>query len=179
MLKYALAAPVVALGLAMAPAANATVYHIGDPNFFVTSGTPFTPSISAIFFNFYAPCTTFDDTFEFTIPQNGTGSGSISTSFSSNANKLTITDLIINGVSYSLDSSSSGQSALIGGIIIESGVLNTIQVKGFSTGAANFTGTATFSAAAIPEPAVWALMVAGFTVVGAAMRRRQTRVSFS
>jgi len=39
----------------------------------------------------------------------------------------------------------------------------------------------TFSAsiAAVPEPATWAMMIAGFGVVGAAARRRRTNVSFA
>jgi len=39
----------------------------------------------------------------------------------------------------------------------------------------------TFSAsiAAVPEPASWAMMIAGFGVVGAAARRRRTNVSFA
>ena len=31
----------------------------------------------------------------------------------------------------------------------------------------------------VPEPATWAMMIAGFGVVGAAMRRRKVRVRFA
>jgi hypothetical protein len=41
-----------------------------------------------------------------------------------------------------------------------------------------FNGTLTYAAAAVPEPASWALMIAGFGLVGAAMRRRSVRVAF-
>ena len=34
----------------------------------------------------------------------------------------------------------------------------------------------TYASGAIPEPAAWALMLAGFGLVGGAMRRRQTSV---
>ena len=73
---------------ALASAANATtvvnVYHVGDPlHFQITSGTPFSPSITANFGDGFSTPVTFDDSFLFTIPQNGTGSGSISTSFGS------------------------------------------------------------------------------------------------
>lgn len=178
--KYALST-LAALALVLPAAGNATVFHVGDPNFTLTSGTPFTPSITASFFNGFGVSTTFDDTFEFTIPQNGLGSGSISTSFSSDIqNMLTITDLIINGVSYTLDSGPSGQSATIGGIPIVSGVLNTIQVKGFTVGSGVYSGTATFAATPVPEPALWAMLIAGFAAVGIALRRRPSvRVAFS
>lgn len=47
--------------------------------------------------------------------------------------------------------------------------------SGTFTGASNVTFSA--SVAAIPEPATWALMIAGFGMVGAAMRRRATRTT--
>ncbi len=37
----------------------------------------------------------------------------------------------------------------------------------------------TVVAAPVPEPAAWALMIAGFALIGAAMRRRSTAVSFA
>ncbi|MET0308603.1 MAG: PEPxxWA-CTERM sorting domain-containing protein [Sphingomonas sp.] len=46
----------------------------------------------------------------------------------------------------------------------------------------NFDGPGTFivSAAAVPEPAAWAMLVLGFGVVGAGIRRRQVaRVTFA
>ena len=180
MKQYLFGAAAAALALAVAPTANATTFNVGSPNFFLTSGTPFSSSITAAFFNSFASTTaSFDDTFQFTIPQDGMGSGSISTSFSSNSNKLTITDLIINGVAYAIPFTGSGQSATVGGIPIVNGFLNTIQVKGFTTGAGVYSGTATFTAGAVPEPASWALMIAGFGLVGAAYRRRRMVVSFS
>ena len=121
----------------------------------------------------------FDDTFEFTIPQNGTGSGSISTSFSSLSNKLTITDLLINGVHFVVPSNGSGQFLAVSGINIISGVMNTIEVIGTtSSKGGTYSGTATFSAA-VPETATWAMMLGGFGLMGAAMRRRRTNLTFA
>ena len=36
-----------------------------------------------------------------------------------------------------------------------------------------FTGTVTYDTSVVPEPAVWALAIVGFTMVGASMRRRR------
>ncbi|HZV17793.1 MAG TPA: FxDxF family PEP-CTERM protein [Sphingobium sp.] len=179
--KFALVSASVACAVALAPAAQATTFHIGDPNFQITQGTPFTPTISAVFFNSYGTALNFDDSFEFTIPQNGVGSGSLSTSFSSDSNKLIIDDLLINGVSYPLTSAPAGQAAEVGGIPITLGALNTIRVIGRSIGdGGTYSGTATFTASAVPEPATWAFMVAGFAALGAAIRRKRfTTVSFS
>lgn len=168
----------------LAPAANATVtniYHVGDPlHFQITSGTPFTPSITANFGDGFSGPLDFHDIFEFTIPQYGVGSGSISTSFSSLSNKLTITDLLINGTHYVVPANSSGQFLAVSGIPIFNGVLNTIEVYGTTSSlGGTFSGTATFSALAVPEAASWAMMVAGFGLMGAALRKRRTSITFA
>jgi hypothetical protein len=47
------------------------------------------------------------------------------------------------------------------------------------TGASNGTFSAAVSGA-VPEPATWAMMIAGFGMTGAALRRRPTvKVSFA
>lgn len=52
----------------------------------------------------------------------------------------------------------------------------TIYERDYATGLSEvrFTGTA-----AVPEPATWALMIAGFGFTGAALRRRRTAVRFA
>ncbi|MBO9582154.1 MAG: PEP-CTERM sorting domain-containing protein [Sphingobium sp.] len=177
--KYVLGA-MAAFALAAPAMAGAATFPIGSSNFFITSGTPFTPSITASFFNGFQTSTSFDDSFTFTIPQNGVGSGSISTSFSSGSeNKLTISSLFVNGISYALTTTASGQSATIGNIPIKFGVLNTIRVVGSTNGSGVYSGTATFAALPVPEPSVWAMMIIGFGAVGMAFRRRSTSVAFS
>ena len=180
--KMGLLAAAGALALMGASAADATVfntYHVGDPlHFQITSGTPFTPSITANFGDGFTTALSFDDKFEFTIPQYGVGSGSISTSFSSLRNKLTITDLIINGTHYVVPSNASGQFLAVSDIPIFTNVLNTIEVIGTtSSRGGTFSGTMTF--AAIPEAATWLSMLAGFGMVGAAMRRRRSSMTFA
>lgn len=176
----------VAMMCVLAPAANAVVnvtntYHVGDPlHFQITSGTPFTSSITANFGDGFTEAVNFDDFFLFTIPQDGVGSGSISTSFSSLSNKLTITDLLINGVHYVVPSNGSGQFLAVSGIPIINGVENVIEVLGTtSSKGGTFSGTATFSATAVPEVASWTMMLAGFGLIGAAMRKRRTSLTYA
>ena len=47
----------------------------------------------------------------------------------------------------------------------------------FGAGFGNFNGTANLSA--VPEPATWGMMIAGFGLVGGVMRRRKTSVAFA
>lgn len=64
-----------------------------------------------------------------------------------------------------------GGDAYAGGTIVSTRVLDTYCI---TSGACdtNFRFTATTPGAAVPEPAAWAMMIAGFGVVGSAMRRR-------
>ncbi len=174
---------------ALPAAAATTVVPVGtypSPTqsafFYLTSGTPYSSSITADFGDTISGAgTAFDDLFEFTIPQDGTGSGSVSTSFSAKLNMLDIGSVLINGVSYALTTTPSGQSLTVNGIPITDGALNTIEVKGTtgdSSKAGTFTGTATFASTA-PEPAAWILMIGGIGIMGASLRRRSSSVQFA
>ena len=55
----------------------------------------------------------------------------------------------------------------------------TLVVTGSAGSSASFTGDFTVTAAAIPEPASWAMMIGGVGLAGGALRRRSTKVSFA
>ena len=55
---------------------------------------------------------------------------------------------------------------------------NTVPIGLGSVGAGT-PGSFTFNAAAVPEPASWAMFIGGFGLVGSAMRRRRTSISFA
>jgi hypothetical protein len=185
LLPLALGAGILASAM---PAFAATPVAVGtdttDLYFDLTgASTPYTPSITAKF-----GATTsgpFDYDFNFTIPQNGIGSGNVSASFSSLVNELTITDVIVDGKSYTPLAETFGSGSTVSGfsfvgvpdIPIKDDVQNTIEVIGNTANGATgtFSGNATFSAtSAAPEPATWLLMIGGIGVIGAVLRRRTT-----
>jgi len=177
-----------------AASANATAF-VNDfylipadaAHFTLDYGTSTSDVAGATFKNTFinAPAgSTFNDSYHFTLERNGTGSGSVSTSFSSTFNSLRITDLIFNNQSYagSLVQNASGTSVSIGDLPIFDSIPNTLTLVGTVVGSGSYTGTATFTAAAVPEPATWGMMVVGFGLLGAAARRSRkvsTNVSFS
>ena len=187
--------------LAMASGANAAV-TIVTPNtvvsptpgqfatFFV-SGNIFSGPITATFGDTGIPGGTFADSFQFTIPQTGTGSGSLTTSVTA-ANFLGVTDtdilsVVVNGLAANLTledangnvcptrgvgTCGANETWSLNNVPITFGVLNSIDVTGLSRGNGSYGGNATFIPA-VPEPATWAMLLVGFGAIGFSMRRRR------
>ena len=132
--------------------------------------------------------TTFDDEFVFETLANGTGSGSVSASFTiptgtmSPTNYLSNVSVAINGQNAPLTSSAGGFSLFETNIPIAADEIDTVRVTGDVVGhGAAFDGTATFQASpvsAAPEPASWALMIFGIGLTGMMLRRRSDSASF-
>jgi hypothetical protein len=188
MVKYLMGCAAAALTLAAATAAQAATFTPADcaPGnmHFCVTGDAEAPGvddfITATITNTFNTATAIDDTFLFRIDKDGVGSGGLQTSFSSQSTLLTITDVIINSVSYAAQivNGPAGQSLNVNGIDIVSGALNSIRIVGTFTppatgGQANYTGNLTFSANPIPEASTWGMMMLGVGGVGAAMRRRR------
>jgi hypothetical protein len=163
-----------------APAAYAATFPVGGPNFTATPGPDGT--FAGAFFNTGIAAGTFSDTFTFTLPTNGVGSGTVTTSASTrfSANDLDFTSVFVNGIAADITRTSGGlfEVAFTNNIPIIANQLNSIVVNGVSRGGGAYGGQATFIPA-VPEPASWALMIGGFGLVGGAMRRRSLRATNS
>jgi hypothetical protein len=188
--KFALGGIATALALALSPAANAADFIIDDPanpasgSFTTKSATPGFTSVTAQLDNTVSGA--FDDTFSFILPVDGIGSGSITTSFTSAFNKLTISKVIITtlaGVTELTNPTKIGNTFALGSdavqIIGSPTAFNSIRVLGTVAGTGTYSGTVSFSAftAAVPEASTWALMIFGVGAIGFAARRsRKTAV---
>jgi PEP-CTERM motif len=176
--------------LSLAPAAEATVIHVGGATtgapadasyqFELTNGsTPFSPVITARYSADYGPHSgdqAVDDSFVFTIPQNGLGSGNFSTSFTVNSNEFTLTDILFNGQSF-FDQVTVGPHgwslSIADPLQITANVQNVLEIIGSVRGINGYSGNLTF-ASEVPEATSWSMLLIGFGAVGIAYRRRRT-----
>jgi len=184
MMKRIIFSAVTAMAaIAAAPNAQAATFPVGGSNFTATAGPNGT--FSGAFFNTGIAAGTFTDVFTFTLPANGVGSGTVTTStnFVGSPNDLDFTSVLINSTAASITRLGNGafEFAFTNMVPIVAGQLNTITVTGLSRGNGAYGGQASFIPSAVPEPATWALMLVGFAMVGATarFRRRSTKVVYA
>jgi hypothetical protein len=170
---------------AVAPAASATVYPVNATPFFTSSPGP-DGTFSGAFRISGLAAGAFSDSFTFTLPANGLGSGTVTTSASvfGSATDLDFTSVFINGLAAPitfLDGQRLGEVAFRNQVPIIAGVLNTITINGISRGSGAYGGQLSFIPTAIPEPTTWAMLLLGFGMVGATIRyrRRSTLATFA
>ena len=166
----------------------------GESATFLVAGDIFNGDITATFSHNGIPGasagTSFTDLFTFTIPQNGLGSGDVTTSVNlSGFGGSADTDLLsvlVNGTPADLilkdannvvcttrgvGTCGAVEQWSVTDIAITANVLNTITINGISRGLGGYSGHATFTP--VPEPATWGMMLLGFGAVGFSMRRRR------
>ena len=173
---------VAAAAMVAAPSVSAATFPVGGTNFTATPGPNGT--FAGAFFNTGIAAGAFSDTFTFTLPTSGFGSGTVTTSATvfESANDLDLISVLVNGTAAGITRTEGGlfEVAFTNNIPIVATQLNTIVVNGFSRGGGAYGGQASFITSAIPEPATWAMMLVGFGMVAAASRyrRRTTNVVY-
>lgn len=191
-----LAAPASAADTTITVPVNTTYVGPNGFAFFSASPNPYlgTGPVVATLGHTGIPLGTFQDFYTFTLGEDGTGSGSVTTSIDINAlfEGATDTDFIsvlVNGfaatASYRLqDGVTPCNTPGVGGcgsvetfaltnVPIYAFQLNTIEINGISRGLGSYGGQASFTPGAVPEPGTWAMMLLGFGAIGFGLRRRR------
>lgn len=127
-----------------------------------------------------APCS-FTDVGTFTTPDGfNTVTGTISTSFNvlDPATNIDFTSVLLNGSPFTLTPNGTFEFGSLPLNLIVPGGTNTLTVNGTTTGNASYAGTLTFGmSSALPEPGTWAMMLLGFGMIGAGMRRQKDKAA--
>ncbi|MBC9030817.1 FxDxF family PEP-CTERM protein [Sphingomonas sp. JC676] len=179
MKSFALALAVAAsVTVVSAPAHAQTYFGPADMNIaFGPDG-----SISASFGQSGIVAGMFQHIYQFTLPQNGTASGSITTSAVTfqGVDDLDLLSVFFNGVQLTGITESLNEVVFANAVPIFAGQLNEIVINGESRGNGSYGGQGVFVPTAVPEPAAWGMLIAGFAFAGFATRRRPTvRVRYS
>lgn len=121
----------------------------------------------------------FTHTFDFTLSTDGLATsyaGSVALLAAGVPGDLNFSSVSLNGVLFTPVSTGFYEFYTLPATALMAG-LNSIVVKGYSYGASSYSGT--LNVAPVPEPATWAMMIAGLGIAGAALRRRASRVALS
>ena len=173
--KFLLSAAAAVSAVAFAPAADAATFITENPG---------PDGLRTFVFgnNDVGTAATFDDVITFTTPSAGFLSLALSEVAVNAINNVEFTNVTLNGTAVNLFSAPGGEpdfGSLLN--LFNPGTTNTLRVAGTNGGNGVYGGTIAFSPGAVPEPAAWAMMIAGFGMVGGALRRRKvtTNVKFA
>lgn len=169
-LKTMMTAAVLSAGVALSAPASAATRTI--PLFSNGSGT------SLATWSQSPGAGSFLDTFLFNLPRAGIVTVSItSTQTAGPATNVNFnaTNVKFNGTVVPIISRGVFELRTLVNKAVNGGTSNLV-VQGTSGALGNYTGTLTY---AIPEPAMWAMMILGFGITGAAMRTRRRQVTFA
>lgn len=182
---FAAAAPAYATDFfpgAFVPPPNGATFIVGGPG----SVSPFLGPVSATYSRTDLDATASStDRFIFAVGEAGLGSGDITTTFAGTFSGSTLnTDLLSvvfnNGFQDFVVNIGPGatdpnqETGSLSNIPLFANVFNTLTVTYLSRGDGQYSGTLSFTPnSPVPEPATWAMMLAGFGFIGFAMRRKQ------
>jgi hypothetical protein len=175
---FALAMAIAASVTVTAPAQAQTYFGPADMNIALAPDG----SISASFGHSGIIAGMFQHIYQFTLPHNGTASGSITTSAVTfhGVDDMDLVSVFFNGVQLTGITGSLNEVVFANAVPILAGQLNQIVINGESRGNGSYGGQGVFVPTAVPEPAAWGMLIGGLGFAGFAARRRsRVRIRYS
>lgn len=178
-----LMAPLMVAGLlAAAPAANAATFIL-TPAAAADGSFTLAFNHTGVVPGEFARADEFEDIFEFLLPIEGKLSGSIVTIANTpndphDPSNIDFKFVTLNLASFTLTSPPAQFEAGSVAAMTATPGTQRLVVHGFTGSNASYAGTLNFkpdAVTSVPEPASWALMIAGFGGAGAALRSRRRR----
>ncbi|MDZ7588153.1 MAG: FxDxF family PEP-CTERM protein [Parasphingorhabdus sp.] len=119
------------------------------------------------------PAGAFTHTYTFSIAVPNVISGTVTSvaAFINAPNDVTFTSATLNGTPFTINLAGQVELRTILNLATATNP-QTLIVSGISLGSGVYDGTLAF--ASVPEPSTWAMLIFGFGMAGAAMRRRRT-----
>ncbi|UAK24460.1 FxDxF family PEP-CTERM protein [Sphingomonas nostoxanthinifaciens] len=136
-------------------------------------------SLTGSFSNTVASSGSFTDYYEFSVPSAGSILGGVlSVSFDPTS---VINSVWLNGTALTVSFDSSTNVYVASSMVPTIANPQTLAIGGTvgAAGSVSYGGNVTFTAAAVPEAATWAMFIGGMGLAGAAMRRRTVKVGFA
>jgi len=166
--------------VSLTPAVSQAQTYFGPADMNIAFGPD--GSISASFGQSGIVAGMFQHIYQFTLPQNGMASGTITTS-AVTFHGVEDTDLLsvfFNGIQLTGITGSQNEVVFANSVPIIAGQLNEIVINGLSRGNGSYGGQGVFVATAVPEPAAWGILIAGMGFAGFMTRRRPAfRIRYS
>lgn len=136
---------------------------------------------STIFGQASSSAGTISDEFKFTVPYAGDASGSLISIDLTGFFDVTITKVWLDSTPFVQDLTGSTEQWTLASGSIGAGPHSIFVEGSWGERGGAYSGTLNYLPAAVPEPAAWALMIAGFGLVGGTMRsrRRTTSVTYA
>ena len=123
----------------------------------------------------------FSNSYSFTLPGAAGATASLtSIIYAKGGGNVNISSILLDGTHSFVGTSGIVETWYLNPVTIGAGA-HTIVVSGTSNGTprvpASYAGT--LNVAAVPEPASWGMLIAGFGIVGGSMRARRRQASFA
>jgi hypothetical protein len=148
-------------------------------------------SFTVVFGDLGINTTSFDDVFTFAVPASGPSGKAdftVTSTMSQDSQNITFSSVTFDGHPFDVQVSGWNETRTLNHVPVSAGTSYSLELVGQAgsgaqgeTPNASYSGVITFAptGGGVPEPASWALMIAGFGGTGVLLRRRRAALAAS